>query len=660
MGITRISLLLAFGASLLAAAPEVGLPAEAPKPLADASATVTVSAEAMPVEQVKTPNPVRVLDKAALEASGARTLGDLLEHLFPGQLLGNGGVGTASSLYLGGARNQDIVVTLDGIRLTDASGLGGVNANALGLAGIDRVEVQIGPCSSRFGSDAMGGAVALSSSASAPAGLSGEAKVGLGTQGIQQASLAPAYGWAGGWVRAAVQGTQENQATSADNPFRTTGVFLGAGQTVGEDTLLGFTYRNAFTGIPTPYASPASTPRGYESSREEKIRSEQIIGTLRSMLTPQLLLDLTVGQALQTRMEPNYGVPGYTPYDSRRNQAVGHLGWTPGAGVGLTWSVDGYREYAASPSYPAGTDRGEGHHLGTDLEASWEPKAWLRLVGSVRQQWDSQNFVFPAGANALPDDATRKTTWKFGANILLGSGFRLYGSAGSGFSLPLLSAVMYNNSNGYTTALESEESTFARLGAGWEQGPWSARVEASRTRFSHLVYFDLNTYAYANGSQMRTQGVEGALTYKTAKWGAEGFWRNQEARAMDMPRELQLSSAGVIRRPFNVFGAKAWALRGPVRLEGSWSWSGPRYENFGGYPARMGASKNHFNELALGATWMASSALSLTLRGQHLLQPRVSVEDWKQRSTDGQNDASQIYGFPAQPPTLALELRYRF
>jgi hypothetical protein len=123
---------------------------------------------------------------------------------------------------------------------------------------------------------------------------------------------------------------------------------------------------------------------------------------------------------------------------------------------------------------------------------------------------------------------------------------------------------------------------------------------------------------------------------------------------------LQLSNAAVIRRPFNIFGAKGWLVQGAFRVEGAWTWSGSRYENFGGYPARLAASRTHFNDLALGATWTATPALSLTLRGEHLLQPRLTVADWRNRVGDGQNDAAQIYGFPAQPPTVALELRYRF
>ena len=655
MGTTRITAILALGASLLIAAPGEPAPGETPRPKAEAAASVTVTAEASPVELVKTPNPFRVLDKAALEASGARTLGDLLEDLFPGQIQANGGVGTASSLFLGGARNQDVVVTLDGIRITDAAGLGGINANALGLVGIERVEVQLGPCSSRFGSDAMGGAVALYSSASAPAGFSGDLKAGAGTQGIRKGALAVAYGGDRGWVRAGFQASQENQPTPTPNPFRAAGVFLGAGHNLGENTLISFSYRNAFTGVPIPYSGAS-----YLASREDGARNEQIIATLRSMLSPSWLAELTVGQALQTRQEPKYGEDGYTPYDSRRNQAVGHLGWTPRADLGLNWSVDAYNEFAASPGYPAGTDRGEGRHLAVDMEANWEPMAWLRLLAGVRQQWDHQNFLFQGPAPASAEAPAGVSTWKLGANALLGAGLRVYASGGTGFSLPLLSAVMYNANNGATTPLEREDSSFLRLGAGWERGPWSARLEASRTRFSHLVYFDLNSYVYANGSRMRIQGIEGSLAYRTARWGAEASWRNQEARAMDEPEGQQLSNPAVIRRPFNILGAKAWRQAGAWRMEARWSWTGSRYENFGGYPARLGASRTHFNDLALGLTWAASPRLSVSLRGEHLLQPRISVAQWQDQSLAGHNDAYQVYGFPAQSPTATLELRYRF
>lgn len=657
MDLTRITLFLALGATLMGAEAADAADKKA-RPKAEAGATVTVTAEASPIEVAKTPNPVKVLDKAVLERSGAKTLGELLGDLLPGQIMTNGGVGTAASTYLGGARSQDVVITLDGLRLTDASGLGGVNPNGLGLAGIERVEIQNGPCSSRFGAEAMGGVIALYTAGAPVDGLSGEVAETVGTQGIAGLRGSAAYGWGRGWARAAFHGRREDQATDTPKPFRTAGGFLGFGQELGQDSLLTVSYRNTYTGVPVPYSGVTPTSRTYTADQEARNRNEQVVGTLKTVFGTEWLTEFTLGHATQSRQEPGYPT-GFSAFDSRRTQAVGRVHWTPSEGLRASFGADAYEETGKTP----GPSVGEGRHLGFDLEGSWEPVGFLRLLGAVRQQWDRQSFEGQVATNSAPAATSRRTTWKLGANAMLGARFRAYASAGSGFSLPLLSAVMYNATNAGAPRLDREESTYANAGVTWEQGAWSARIEASRTLFAKLVYFDLNNYLYANGSEVRTQSLEGSLGYRLTAWGLEGFYRNQEARDLKEPEATRFSMPGVVRRPFNSFGLKGYAVVGAFRFDGRWGWFGPRYENFGYvYPTGsvLAASKVHFNDLSLAAAWSVNAAFSLTLRGDHLLQPRLSVADWKNRVTDGHNDAYQIFGFPAQPPTVSLEARYRF
>jgi vitamin B12 transporter len=655
MGPTRISILLALGAQLLAANADL---AEPPRPRAEAGATVTVTAEATDVEVAKTPNQIVVIDKEAIAASGSTTVTELLADAFPGQVFNNGGVGTVTSLFLGGSRSQDVVVTLDGIRLTDSSGLGSVNTNSIGLAGIERVEIETGPSSSRFGADAMGGVVALYTAGSAPKGLSGSLVQKLGTQGIAGLQLATAYGWDSGWVRFSGDAYREDQATPTPEPFRAAGTFVGLGQQLGEETLVTLSYRNSYSGVPIPYATVEPTLRVYKADRESRNRNQQVLGTVRTALAPQWSAELTLGQALVDRKEPGFP-SGFSAFDSRRNQALGRLGWAPTERHRLSLSLDTYEEFASTPGF-VGKDKGAGRHLGLDLEGSCEPTESLRFLAAVRQQWDRQNFQ--QGTSAVPgaDSNSSHGTWKVGANARLSETFRVYASAGTAFGLPLLSAVMYNASSGATTPLEREDSRFVNLGASWSQGPWEVKLEATRTSFKHLVFFDLNTFLYANGSDLRTQSAQLSAGYKAGTWGLEGFYRNQEARDLKAPKELQLATSAVVRRPFNSLGLKGHALVGAFRFDVRWSWFGPRYENFGGFPATLGASKVHFNDLAAGATWKVRENLTLALRGEHLLQPKLTVSDWENRSTDGDNDAYQIFGFPAQPPTWTLEARYRF
>lgn len=660
MGSARITFLLALGASLWGSAAEM----EAPRPPAEASASVTVTAEATPVELEQTPNPVVVLDKQAIDDSGAASLGDLLQGALPGQVFATGGVGTASSIYLGGTRPQDTVVTLDGLRLTDVSGLGGVNLNALGLTGIDRVEVQTGPCSTRFGSDALGGAVAMYSSGSAPAGFQGEVRAGAGNEGIARGYLGATYGWDQGWVRMGAAAQREDQVLDPSNPYRSTGAYLGAGRQLGSDTLVTVNYYNTYSGVPIPIVYAGSAPRSsynFDADRQDFNRTQILSGTLRTEFSPELSGELTVGQVLQNRLEPNSTTDLPTDiYLSRRNQAVGHVTWQPSSAGSLTLGLDGSDETARSPdSSETGTLAASAKHMAILAEGQRELLPSLRAVASLRTERDSQT------APGAPDNSLTQTTGKVGLNWTLPGGFRAYASAGTGFSNPLLYQSLFNAQYG-GAPLENEKSRTAQAGVTYAAGPWKAGLELGRTLYSNLVFYNpalgpyipswfSNSGLYQNDSELRIQSAELKVGYETKVWGLSGFYRNQEARDLQQPAGQQLSSSAVVNRPFQTVGANVFRVLGDVRLDGRWSWVGPRYEY-----GLAGGFKEHYNDLSLSAAWSARKDLTLTLRADNLMQPKTSLAQWLAGARDFQNDASQIYGYPAQPPTVTAELRYRF
>jgi hypothetical protein len=155
---------------------------------------------------------------------------------------------------------------------------------------------------------------------------------------------------------------------------------------------------------------------------------------------------------------------------------------------------------------------------------------------------------------------------------------------------------------------------------------------------------------------VRIQSAEFKAGYETKVWGMDGFYRNQEVRDLQAAPDQQLSSAGsIVNSPFQTLGANGYRVLGDFRLEGRWSWIGPRY--LYGVP---GGFRQHYNDLALSAVWNARKDLAFTLRGENLMQPKTSLAQWLAGTRDFQNDASQIYGYPAQPPTVTAEVRYRF
>ncbi|MBS1766668.1 MAG: TonB-dependent receptor [Acidobacteria bacterium] len=635
--------------------------ADLPKPKGAASATVTVTAEASQVDTVKSPNPVKVITQEEIQRSGARTLAELLQRELPGQVSQSGGSGTEASPQLGGTRPQDTLVLLDGIRLVDASGLG-TNLSEISLAGVVRVEIQRGPVSGLYGSDAQGGVIALYTDAPTEAGHHGDWSLGLGTHGLARLGGTDSIGWGSGGARLALNGGRQDAPTEADNRFREGSVFLGLNQAIGDSQAFSLAYRSSFSGTPIPYESASlDHPFTYDAARQDTARSQQVIGAVRSGWGADWGTELSLGYAEQTREEPNDFGPSPSSYRYRSygSQANALLHWTPSGPLSGSLLLQGVQERAKDDF----GDLGNGRHLGAALELAWEPFDALRLVGSARAQRDHQALLDASGASK--ETANSQTTGKLGATWQMGGGFRVYASGGSAFSNPLLYAVLYNAGpfvNG--PQLHNEQSHSLQAGFGFDQGPWHARLDAWRTKMDEAVIFDLSDYTYKNHGQLLFQGVEGAVDYTPGAWSLGAWARSQEARDLKLQGDQQLSGGGVLRRPFFAFGLKGEATWGAFRGDLSWSWQGSRYEYFG-YDATFtnavyGPSRVHYNDLGGSLAWTIRDGMSLTLRGENLLQPRITAADWLARRTDFQNDAYQVYNFPANPPTVSLEFRIRY
>ncbi|MDB5895439.1 MAG: TonB-dependent receptor, partial [Rhodoferax sp.] len=103
---------------------------------------------------------VSVVDREAIERSGAIGVADLLARLPGVEVARNGGQGSNTSVFLRGAESRFTAVFIDGIRV-DSQATGGMSWEQLPLARIERIEVLRGPAAAVYGSDAVGGVVQL-------------------------------------------------------------------------------------------------------------------------------------------------------------------------------------------------------------------------------------------------------------------------------------------------------------------------------------------------------------------------------------------------------------------------------------------------------------------------------------------------------------------
>ena len=137
------------------------IPAVAGPAVADASDPILVSAR-VPVTAAELGSSVTVLTKADLDRLQAPLLVDVLK-LQPGVTFSrNGGPGSFTAIRLRGAEGEQTTLVIDGVKVADtASPGGGADFANPSTANVGRVEILRGPQSLAWGSQAIGGVIAV-------------------------------------------------------------------------------------------------------------------------------------------------------------------------------------------------------------------------------------------------------------------------------------------------------------------------------------------------------------------------------------------------------------------------------------------------------------------------------------------------------------------
>ena len=121
---------------------------------------ITATRNPTPVTDI--PAGVTVIDRQAIEASGATTIGDVLATVPGLHVSPSGGPGGQSSVFVRGSRSSHVLVLRDGMPVNDASEASGAfNFGVDTLADVERIEVIRGPMAALYGSGAIGGVINL-------------------------------------------------------------------------------------------------------------------------------------------------------------------------------------------------------------------------------------------------------------------------------------------------------------------------------------------------------------------------------------------------------------------------------------------------------------------------------------------------------------------
>ena len=122
---------------------------------------IVVTASKIPLAQRETAKPVQVITKEQIEASEGKDLAQLLNE--ESGIIVNGAYGNPGrnkDIFVRGASSEYTLFLIDGIPVTDVSGIGGaLDLRLIPLQQIERIEILKGSQSTLYGSDAIAGVI---------------------------------------------------------------------------------------------------------------------------------------------------------------------------------------------------------------------------------------------------------------------------------------------------------------------------------------------------------------------------------------------------------------------------------------------------------------------------------------------------------------------
>ncbi|MET1116606.1 MAG: TonB-dependent receptor [Comamonas sp.] len=478
---------VSMGACALAAMAPCALALAQPTPVLD-TVVVTAAREAQLLRTVTAD--MSVIERAAIERSGATGVADLLAQVPGVQITRNGGPGQTTSVFLRGMGNQHTAVLIDGVRFNSQELQGGAPWAALPLAQIERIEILRGPAAAIYGSDAMGGVVQIfTRQGDGP--LRAYAEAGLGNQGTSKLATG-LQGGADGW-RYGLHGATERSAGFDVNPgnpyapnpdrdgYRHSSLGLNAGFRQG---IHDFDARLQHSRLRAEYDQSPAPFNDFDVVRNTT-------GTLR-------------WQAAWSDSYQSVLQLGHARSDNQRITASPESA----KGSSSNFLLQNQWKFGAS-RLNIDLERRE-DRLNTDY--AWTQNTDSRRVqDSVSAGWRYTRGVHQLDANARHDrvrDQQGKTTGGLGYGLQLGEAWRWVVSAGTAFRTPTL----YERFTGQAAAdLRPESSANVETGLHYRAGARQLSAVAFRNRIRNQITYDWTSSpacnCYRNWESVELKGL---------------------------------------------------------------------------------------------------------------------------------------------------------
>ena len=453
------------------------------------SDTIVVVATGTKVSLLQSGQSISVINAAELESVQGPDLTRTLERLPGVNFARSGGLGSQTSLFVRGANSEQLLVLIDGIRMEDiAAPSGGFDLGTLMSGGIGRVELLRGSNSLAWGSEAIGGVLALDTDtrSGARASLEGgahnsfDANAGLGLTGDRYT-----LGLTGGYT--STDGISAFAGGTEADPFRQwhIGGRGSFGLTDSLKVVAAGRYADSkidFDGYAPPLYNFGDTPE-YQTTKQGSGR----VGLEYASSALNLGTGVALSDTRRAYFDPTYGTaPGF----ETSGRAV-HADITGRANLSDQWSLD----FGGDADW-------------SRFSTTFDPRQTARIVGAhALLGYHGEQLNLTAGGRV--DDHDRfgsHTTLGANGSFALDDNWRLRASWGQGFKAPTLNQLY--GYGGYTLLKPETSEAFD---AGLEYGQRNGRGHIALTLFrrdsSNLIDY-VNPTGYFNVSRARAEGIE--------------------------------------------------------------------------------------------------------------------------------------------------------
>ncbi|MBI1424575.1 MAG: TonB-dependent receptor [Gammaproteobacteria bacterium] len=542
--------------------------------------------------------PVIVIDRQALERNPGADLTDLL-RMYTGIEIGRyGGPGQTASIFLRGTNSTQTLVMIDGVKLN--SGTAGVAAiQNIDPSVVDHIEVVMGPRSTLYGSEAIGGVINIITKRQTVDGSQYSAAAGGGSYGTRDIKLAAHnhQGDSGAGIEAGYtksNGFPTRADSNIDRGYDNLNVHVYGSKRIGDTR---YDVSHWQTSGNTEYLTSAT------NAQDQDFLSTATMITAKTPMSATWLSTLKLSHVSDKLDQNQYDVVVTTQKDFAHTSRYS-----------LDWQND--LQWNPQNLLTAGLYRAQEDTTAFSFGSGYDTNNYTNAVFAQNVRTTTQTTLITGLRYTNNQIYGDYTTWNLEYGLNLTQALRMTLASNSGFRAPDSNDLYGSGGN---PDLKPETSQNSELGLRYQITP-AQRVSLNvfRNKITNLIIWNNVTSMVDNIGQVTITGSELAYQVSSDHWAAR-------LRASVQNPHDDITNSQLVRRAQHAYGLmlQYHGNKYDVSLDTIYSGERPDF-NINTYVAETLPSYTLVN---LSGAYRVSEALRLSLRIENLTDADYQVVD---------------------------------